>query len=77
MAGIVSLLSVTKDRLMTGAVKKRLRDRVYEVEIAGATSSSGRAVRSSISESLTPGERVVIAETPDGLYIVGKEKGRG
>ena len=69
MPTLISLLRESENRIQTGEIVTKVADMEYSVR----TQNRELRVRSAIAEELPRGVRVVLADSDEGLYIVGKQ----
>jgi len=69
MSGIVKMLTQKAARTSVGIIKKKNADGTYTV----ASNGKEARVKSSLSFALIPGNRVLLSETTQEVYIFGKD----
>jgi len=69
MPTLISILREQDNQIQTGEVLSKVADMEYLVRTAGRE----LRVRSAVADSLPEGMRVILADSAEGLYIVGNQ----
>ena len=72
MSSILKLIEKPESKTLTGIVQVKNADGTYVV----STGNRQKTVRSGISGILVPGAKVLLSETPEEMYILGKDNVR-
>lgn len=70
MQGLMRLLATQEQKTKTGIIVSRAGNEFYSVKIGGGV----RKIKSAMNATLPVGAGVVVAETSDGAFIIGKDK---
>lgn len=69
MPSVINLIGIPAEpKLKTAEIQTVLTDNRFSVQIEGKT----RTITSAVTEDLSVGERVIVADTNEGMFVVAK-----